>query len=164
MTRSTISARFVAILALAISGVGGLAWSALADEDHSEAAAGGGSGLFIGWYTIDGGGGESASGSYLLKGTIGQPDAGTMAGDGGDGLLVLRGGFWPGVGSIVDKICPADLDADGLVGGSDLGLLLAAWGPCDDGCEYDVEADGVVDGQDLGLLLSAWGPCIPLEE
>ncbi len=44
----------------------------------------------IDWYTIDGGGGTSTGGVYTLSGTIGQPDAGTMAA----GNFALRGGFW----------------------------------------------------------------------
>ncbi len=51
--------------------------------------------------------------------------------------------------------CPADLDSDGVVGRSDLGLLLAAWGTPDG----DVNGDGLTDGDDLGLLLAALGPC-----
>ena len=44
------------------------------------------------WYTIDGGGGRSGGGSYVVMGTIGQPEAGAMAG----GSYELLGGFWPG--------------------------------------------------------------------
>ena len=46
----------------------------------------------ISWSTIDGGGGQSTVGDYALVGTIGQPDAGEMAGDDYE----LSGGFWPG--------------------------------------------------------------------
>jgi len=53
--------------------------------------------------------------------------------------------------------CPADLNADGVVDGADLGLLLGAWGPA--GGQVDLNGDGVVDGADLGLLLGAWGAC-----
>lgn len=52
--------------------------------------------------------------------------------------------------------CPADLDANGVVDGADLGSLLSGWGA---GPLGDVNGDGVVDGADLGSLLSAWGPC-----
>ena len=45
----------------------------------------------IDWYTIDGGGGTSASGQYSLSGTIGQPDAG-LAMTGGN--YSVNGGFW----------------------------------------------------------------------
>jgi hypothetical protein len=44
----------------------------------------------IDWYTIDGGGGTSTGGVYTLRGTIGQPDAGTMSG----GNFSVNGGFW----------------------------------------------------------------------
>jgi hypothetical protein len=49
----------------------------------------------------------------------------------------------------------ADLDGDGAVSGSDLGLMLGAWGPCGP-CPADLDADGTVSGSDLGLLLGAW--------
>ena len=46
----------------------------------------------LSWYTIDGGGGTSCGGQYVLTGTIGQPDADwSKAGD-----YELLGGFWPG--------------------------------------------------------------------
>ena len=51
---------------------------------------------------------------------------------------------------------PADLDGDGDVTGADLGILLAAWGPCG-GCAADITGDGWVDGADLGILLASWG-------
>jgi hypothetical protein len=45
------------------------------------------------WWTVDGGGATSSTGgSYRLGGTIGQPDAGTIAAE----SYVLQGGFWPG--------------------------------------------------------------------
>jgi hypothetical protein len=53
--------------------------------------------------------------------------------------------------------CPADLDGDLLVSGSDLGLMLAAWGSADR--LADLDGSGVVDGADLGEVLAAWGPC-----
>ena len=42
------------------------------------------------WFTIDGGGGSSAGGAYSLSGTIGQPDAGAMAG----ANFTITGGYW----------------------------------------------------------------------
>ena len=42
------------------------------------------------WFTFDGGGGRSSGGSLEVVGTVGQPDAGVMAG----GEFSLRGGFW----------------------------------------------------------------------
>lgn len=44
----------------------------------------------IDWYKIAGGGGTSSNGSYVVSGTIGQPDAGQMSG----GNYSLTGGFW----------------------------------------------------------------------
>jgi hypothetical protein len=46
----------------------------------------------ISWSTIDAGGGLSSGGSYVLMGTIGQPDAAWSSG----GKYELLGGFWPG--------------------------------------------------------------------
>ncbi len=46
----------------------------------------------ISWSTIDGGGGVSSGGAYELSGTIGQPDAGNLAG----GQYEVLGGFWAG--------------------------------------------------------------------
>lgn len=45
----------------------------------------------LSWHTIDGGGAmNSTDGTFSLSGTIGQPDAGVMAG----GTFTLTGGFW----------------------------------------------------------------------
>ncbi|MBM4112178.1 MAG: hypothetical protein FJ253_02215 [Phycisphaerae bacterium] len=50
-----------------------------------------------------------------------------------------------------------DLDGNGVVDGSDLGLLLGQWGDCDDPCCIaDLNDDGVIDGDDLGILLGQW--------
>jgi len=51
--------------------------------------------------------------------------------------------------------CPADISADGVVDGADLGLMLGAWGSP----EADLTGDGATDGADLGVILGAWGPC-----
>ena len=55
--------------------------------------------------------------------------------------------------------CGGDLNGDGMIGGADLALLLAAWG--DDcavtgSCFADLDGDGDVDGADLAGLLAAW--------
>jgi len=47
----------------------------------------------LSWWTVDGGGGTSSGNGYTLNGTIGQPDAGTLASGGG---YTLAGGFWHG--------------------------------------------------------------------
>ena len=51
-------------------------------------------------------------------------------------------------------IAMGDLNGDGVVDGSDLGLLLAAWGTTRPGA--DLNGDGTVNGADLGLLLASW--------
>ncbi|MFO0829138.1 MAG: laminin B domain-containing protein [Phycisphaerales bacterium] len=53
--------------------------------------------------------------------------------------------------------CIADLDGDGFVGATDLGILLGAWG--EPGSIADFDGNNVVDAADLGILLGAWGPC-----
>jgi hypothetical protein len=52
---------------------------------------------------------------------------------------------------------PGDLDEDGDVDHSDLGLLLADWGCTGGDCAGDVDGDGDTDHADLGLLLAYWG-------
>ena len=57
-------------------------------------------------------------------------------------------------------ICLGDLSGDGMVGGADLGVLLALWGTCNSpDCPADLNGDGTINGADLGLLLALWGPC-----
>jgi hypothetical protein len=57
-----------------------------------------------------------------------------------------------------DPCSAADLDGNGQVGSSDLGLLIAAWGTCS-GCPADINGDGKVDGGDLAQIIAFWGPC-----
>lgn len=52
-----------------------------------------------------------------------------------------------------DSGLDADLDGDGVVDGSDLGLLLSNWGLSGLG---DFDGNGSVDGADLGVLLKSW--------
>jgi len=56
-------------------------------------------GYELSWWTVDGGGYTrlaSSGGGYELGGTIGQPDAGVLAGGG----YSLGGGFWRGGAAI----------------------------------------------------------------
>ncbi len=50
--------------------------------------------------------------------------------------------------------CPEDLDGDGVVGQTDLGILLSAYGL--DG-RADLDGDGQTTQADLAILLAAWG-------
>lgn len=55
----------------------------------------------VGWNTIDGGGVTFASGgAFTLGGSIGQPDAGVLAG----GAYTLKGGFWPGAAGMAWRV------------------------------------------------------------
>lgn len=57
------------------------------------------------WNTIDGGGTTSATGGiYALGGTIGQADAGRVAG----GSVVVNGGFWKPVEALSPTATPTD--------------------------------------------------------
>jgi hypothetical protein len=51
----------------------------------------------------------------------------------------------------------ADLDLDGMVGISDLLVLLANWADCDAPCPGDTDANGMIDTLDLLQLLASWG-------
>ena len=53
--------------------------------------------------------------------------------------------------------CGPDLNGDGRVDGTDLGLLFTAWGICaNPDCPADFTGDGLVGADDLGILLAAW--------
>ena len=99
----------------------------------------------ITWWTVDGGGGTSSGGLFTLSGTIGQPDAGVLAG----GSFAIHGGFWVG-GS--GTACPADLDDGSGTGASDGAVtiddLLYLLGKYEAG---DVAAD-LDDGSGTGTL------------
>jgi hypothetical protein len=66
----------------------------------------------------------------------------------------------PGGGpATIIVVAPGDLDVDGLVGITDLLLLLAAWGPCPGPplpCAADLDGDGTVGITDLLVLLGNW--------
>ena len=51
--------------------------------------------------------------------------------------------------------CLPDFDGDGIVGGTDLTALLAAWGTP----AGDIDGDGNTSGTDLTVLLAGWGSC-----
>ncbi|MCE9618998.1 MAG: choice-of-anchor B family protein [Planctomycetes bacterium] len=53
------------------------------------------------------------------------------------------------------ELDPADLNGDGVVDGSDMGLLLLDFGPCP-GCVSDLDGSGEVDGGDVGLMLLSY--------
>jgi len=93
----------------------------------------------ITWSTIDGGGGQSNGGPYVLTGTIGQPDAAYSAG----GRYELLGGFWPGGPlCIVEFHHYARFAEEWLQTGSDLAA--------------DLDGDNDVDWDDLDKFVAWW--------
>jgi hypothetical protein len=47
-----------------------------------------------------------------------------------------------------------DLNDDGAIDGTDLGILLGSWGGTG---PADLNEDGIVNADDLGALLGGWG-------
>jgi hypothetical protein len=80
--------------------------------------------------------------TYLIR--IGSPDGTT-----GSGLMFI------GCTPDTTPPCPEDLDGDGSVGGSDIAMILGAWGTPD----ADIDGNGTTGGSDLALVLGSWGDC-----
>ena len=73
--------------------------------------------------------------------------------------MVIKAGMLPSIfvsRSENEFTCPSlvegDLDQDGLVGASDLAVLLLDFGGCI-GCYADLDLNDAVDGGDIALLL-----------
>ena len=130
------------------------------DNDPSAAsptreAAGIGGDFDLGSWTVDGGGGTSTGGGFVLRGTIGQPDAGTHSGGG----FEMRGGFRQAPASGCGD-CPTDSDGNDDTEAFDLAILLGAWGPVTPGSAcLDADGNGFIEAFDLAVLLGDWGPC-----
>jgi len=91
------------------------------------------------WSTIDGGGGTSSGGQYVLTGTIGQPDASYSSG----GQYEVLGGFWPG-----GPLC--------IVNFADFAGLAAYWLQTGTGLPPDLYPDGAIDTLDLAVFVRQW--------
>lgn len=63
----------------------------------------------------------------------------------------------PATLTVLPASCPEDIDGDGLVGATDLSLLLVAWGT--KGGPADLDGNGSVGASDLSQLLVSWGSC-----
>lgn len=98
----------------------------------------------IDWYTIDGGGGTSTGGPYVLTGTIGQPDAAYSSAD----KYELLGGFWPG-----GPLC--------IVGFDDFARFAEQWLRSGSYLPGDFDADNDIDFNDLIRLAEYWLECCP---
>lgn len=90
----------------------------------------------------------------LLDVTAISDDGSTMVGVAFDTTL----GRYRGYRILISSPCPADLNADGVVNGADLAIMLGAWGPAK-GSPADLNGDGAVNGADLAILLGDWGDC-----
>lgn len=101
-------------------------------------------GYDLSWSTIDGGG-ESNGGPYALKSTIGQPDAGVMAG----GDYEVLGGFWPG-----EPLCRVDF--------CHFARFAEYWLETGTGLAGDLDGDEDVDPDDLSLFIDEWLCYCPL--
>ena len=44
-----------------------------------------------------------------------------------------------------------------MVDAADLGMVIGAWATANP--QYDLNGDGNVDGTDLGVLFASWGRC-----
>ncbi len=140
MTRRTF-----AIVGIALVAVLAVTWSALAQTGA----------LDVPWFSVDGGGGTSAGGNFTLDGTIGQADAGRLAG----GDFAVEGGFIPGVAvpPVLAVTC-GDLNDDGDVNVFDaimeLQIIVGLITPTETQVKVgDVVRDGAIDVFDVILLL-----------
>jgi hypothetical protein len=93
------------------------------------------------WSTIDGGGGRSSGGQFIVTGTIGQPDAGYSAG----GDYEVLGGFWPG-----GPLCLVDFE--------DFARFAQYWLETGLDLPADLYKDeyNIVDFYDLGEFVNEW--------
>ena len=87
--------------------------------------------------TVDGGGGTSSGGDYVLTGTIGQPDAGSMA----SCDYHLSGGLWFEWPCTVDSYHFAEFSSQWLASGD---------------VEANLDGQGNVDILDFHILASYW--------
>lgn len=130
-------------------------------------------------YHLDGlsGGSVVASDSFVLSNLGGRDNAtfSTMSIGGATfdtlHLYATFGDQYSGPRGMIDDLtltsvpaCPADVDHDGDVDLSDLGVVLSAYGSCKGDAGFveavDFDASGCIDLSDLGVTLSAYGiPC-----
>ncbi len=120
---------------------------------------GGGAALWtvgLGWQSIDdlaGGSGSIVPDGWSLSMPLGMSE---------DGLTIVGTAWGPGGSSpfVLDMhegVCQTDLDQDGMVGASDLAIVLSSWDIL--GGSGDVNFDGVVNAEDLAAVLGTWGDC-----
>lgn len=102
----------------------------------------------ISWFTVDGGGGPSSWGDFVLTGTIGQPDATrctTLLG----GPVAIWSGFWA-----IATCCPADFNGSGAISVQDIFDYLGAFFSNDPRADFNDSAS--ISVQDIFDFLNAW--------
>lgn len=90
-------------------------------------------------YTIDNGGGVSTGGTYIVRGTIGQPDAAYSQSE----QYELLGGFWPG-----EPTCFVDFEH--------FARFAEYWLETGDNLPADLYEDNIVDELDLKEFVDEW--------
>ncbi len=112
----------------------------------------------IDWYTIDGGGGTSSGGPFVLSGTIGQHDAAPPA---TGGVFQLSSGFWPGVVGQAGGCNAADLaEPFGTLNFSDVLEYLTAFAASDPVADL-APPFGTFNFSDVLAYLTAFGEGCP---
>ena len=91
------------------------------------------------WRTIDGGGGTSSAGQFVVMSTIAQHDAAVSAG----GPYELLGGFWSG-----GPLCIVDF--------RHFARFADYWLETGVGLPADLYQDNIVDYRDLGEFVYEW--------
>lgn len=109
------------------------------------------------WHTIDGGGGTLSGGSFTIRGTIGQADAGVLA---KGGNFRMAGGYWQ---NSLATSCPGDVNGDGRTNANDFAIIAANYtaGPNWDLSRGDLNDDGFVNATDFTILAGGYGCITP---
>jgi hypothetical protein len=113
-------------------------------------------GFSIPSFTAMGGVRTSGGGGFVLRGTSGRPDAGSLRG----GTYTLAGSFLPGIGEPA-LVVPGDATGDDRVRGDDLRVLDDAFGSRRETPDWnprlDLSGDGLIDILDMAEVARRFG-------
>ncbi|MHC4349002.1 MAG: hypothetical protein ACYS15_10795 [Planctomycetota bacterium] len=154
----------------------------LADDDNTSGTPGlsmDAAGISGDWFPVPSGGQAEAVDISAVTGNPGQagvliaqitlvpctaPPGAGPARPGYSGTVTLftsaaDGGTFAGVEARARfPACPADVDADGIVGITDFLAMISGWGACPC-CRADIDGDGAVGITDFLALVEGWGSC-----